>query len=307
MTKKQDSTSTNTLKMPAAISQAALAQILFEQSEFDNQREASIKRASTSDWAALFDDVVDDLMAERGRAWTFITYPESMNPNFYQIVTESGLQGAVSPLHDRDRWLNGEYKKDHFHNLLYFPGKTSASRVKQIVDALGGVMLQPVLNITGLIRYFAHMDIDPEHRPYDAGKVRYSPDDIVAFGGFDVKHHIKATSSQRAQALSELYEVIRIRNITAYCKFVDVVYLELHEYEYIMADSQTCRQLEAYIRSRYAVAHKQDEETALRALVESQQEKLEAQQRQIERLMGGVGRMENVVSQIAHLITGEEF
>lgn len=271
----------------------------FEQKVFERMREESKAFAATADWEKLWSDYQTDLQTERGRAFTFITYEESMNPNFMQLVTDAGLQGAVSPLHDRDYWPDGTYKKPHFHNVLYFPGKTSYKKVKDLVTALGGVMLQPVQNITGLLRYFAHMDIDPKNRICDRGKVHYSPDDIVSFGGFDVKHHIKATQTQISKALAELYEIIREKDFTAYSTFVDYVYCELHEYEFVMSNQHVCTQISMYIRSRYAVAHEGKERKLQEALIETQG-------RQIAELRGALSEAVSYIQSMTKLVTTGE-
>lgn len=271
----------------------------FEQKVFERMLEESKDFARDADWESLWEGYQDDLAGDRVRAWTFITYRDSVNPNFMRIVTEAGLQGAVSPLHNGDYWPNGDFKKEHFHNLLYFPGKTSYQRVKALVEALGGVMLQPVQNITGLLRYFAHMDIDPAHRECDRGKVHYSPDDIVSFGGFDVKHHIKATETQVSKALGELYQIIRDQNFTAYSTFIDYVYTDLHEYEFIMSSPHVCSQIGQYIRSRYAVAHAGDECSRQKAVIS-------AQQHQIDELRGALADSITQIQSFTKLfITGE--
>lgn len=271
----------------------------FEQKVFERMRIESEQFAKSADWQKLWENYQEDLAADRVRAWTFITYPESMNPDFMKIVTEAGLQGAVSPLHDRDYWPNGDRKKPHFHNLLYFPGKTSYARVKALIESLGGVMLQPVQNIVGLLRYFAHMDIDPEHHECDRGKVHYSPDDIVAFGGFDVKHHLKATDTQISKALGELYAIIREKDFTAYSTFIDYVYCELHEYEFVMSNSHVCNQVGQYIRSRYAVTHEGRERRRQKAVIR-------AQERQIAELRGSLGEAITQIKTITKLVTTGE-
>lgn len=278
---------------------AELTEPTFEQKVFERMREESQNFAKSADWEKLWEDYQDDLATDRVRAWTFITYPESINPNFMQLVTEAGLQGAVSPLHDRCYWPNGDYKKAHFHNLLYFPGKTSYQRVRALVESLGGVMLQPVQNIVGLLRYFAHMDIDPDHRECDRGKVRYSPDDIVSFGGFDVQQHIKATQTQISKALADLYKIIRDQDFTAYSTFVDYVYEDLHEYEFVMSNPHVCNQISKYICSRYAVKNEGRERRHQKAVIR-------AQERQIAELRGALSESVSQIKSITSLLSTRE-
>lgn len=271
----------------------------FEQKAFEKMQVASADFAKSADWEQLLADFEDAAGNERGRAWTSILYPDSMNPDTMRILTEHGIQGCISPLHDSDHWPDGSLKKAHFHVLLYFPGKKSRAQVKQLVDVLGGVMLQPVHNIVGLTRYFAHLDIQPDKIAADAGKVRYSEDDIVSFCGFDAKSYLKATQNQISRALSELYKIVREENITAYCTFVDYIYTARVDYTFVMSNPHVCQQLSTYIRSRYAVKHKDAELKTMKA-------QIQMQDGQIQTLMGGVSRMEQVVDRLAYLITGED-
>lgn len=188
----------------------------------------------------------------RQRAWWFLLYPESMNPRTLEILAEAGVRGAVSPLHDRDVWPDGSPKKAHFHVILYEDGKTSYAALERIVRTVNGVRLEPCANITGAVRYLAHLDIQPDVIPGDVGKRRYNPDDIISLNGFDAQSYVHATQSQIAQALGELYTIIRDRDIISYDEFIDTVYTELCEYTFIMANPNVCSQVRAYICARYA-------------------------------------------------------
>ncbi|MBP3884407.1 MAG: replication protein [Olsenella sp.] len=271
----------------------------FEQKVFEKMQVASADFAKDADWEQLLVDYEDAANDERGRAWTFILYPDSMNPDTMNILSEHGIQGCISPLHDSDHWPDGSLKKAHFHVALYYPGKKAHAQVKALVDVLGGVMLQLVHNIVGLVRYFAHMDIQPSKVPADRGKVRYSPDDIVSFGGFDAQTYLKATQTQISRALGELYTIVREQDITAYCDLVDLIYTTMVDYMFVMSNPHVCNQLSTYIRSRYAKAHKDAELKAMAIHIQ-------AQGNQIHTLMGGVSRMELVVDRLAYLITGED-
>lgn len=55
----------------------------------------------------------------KGRNWAFLVYPESLPSNWEDIITETGLPMAFSPLHDKDVNPNGEEKKPHYHVICY--------------------------------------------------------------------------------------------------------------------------------------------------------------------------------------------
>ena len=49
------------------------------------------------------------------RAWGGVIYPESLPENWLEILQNSGLQIAISPLHDKDINPDGTIKKPHYH------------------------------------------------------------------------------------------------------------------------------------------------------------------------------------------------
>ena len=53
-------------------------------------------------------------------SWGFVIYPESSPTNWRDLLIESGIACAVSPLHDMDidNEETGELKKPHYHILL---------------------------------------------------------------------------------------------------------------------------------------------------------------------------------------------
>lgn len=257
-----------------------------EKALFDEWFKESQKISAADDfeWSQL----TGELEGQRQRAWWFILYPESMNPKLLDILSESGVQAALSPLHDRDRWPDGSVKKTHLHGIIYQHGKTTKAALEAFVKMLGGVRLQPCVNLVGACRYLAHMDIDPERIEGDRGKVRYSPDDIMTFGGFDVQAYLKATATQISNALKELYVIIREQDITAYHTFVDYIYTVHPEYCFVMSNHHVCSQCSMYIRSRYASKHKNDSLTRM-------EDALEMQEREIDKLMGAHAQLLDIM------------
>lgn len=284
-------------------------ELTFEQKVFERLRKESenfVGKATDEDWKELWESYEEEIASDRLRAYTFILYPDpGVVERFWSYVTQKCLQGCISPLHDSDYWPDGTPKSAHYHVLLYFPGKTTADKVRKFVNALGGKMVQPVLNITGLTRYFAHMDIDPDRRPCDVGKVHYSPDDIVSFGGFDHETHIRATKAQMSRALAELREIVRTEGITAYCDLWDLIDEELVEYQFIMSNRNVASEMGEYIRSRYAKTHAGQERKAQARQVLEQRRQIRDQAMQIAELRGMILDATAQVTRLAGLITGE--
>lgn len=277
----QDEHESNTAMSPSGA--------MSDKEKFDAIFEETTMRITAADFIwPEYEDVFED---GRQRAWWFILYPESMNPDTFKILSDKGIQAAVSPLHNADYWPDGTKKKAHFHVIVYVPGKAKRSNLEALVRLLGGVMLEPIANIVGACRYLAHLDIQPDKVEADRGKVRYSVEDIVTFNGFDVMAYIKATATQISRALKELYIIIEERNITAYWTFIQYIYNERPEYEFVMANPHVCRQVEDAIKSRYAINHKND-------LTVQQAQTIEHQREHIDMLMGGLDRVMLALEQL---------
>ena len=61
----------------------------------------------------------------KGRNWAFIVYPDSLPVNYEEIITNTGLPMAFSPLHDKDLNATGEAKKPHYHVICYYDNTTT--------------------------------------------------------------------------------------------------------------------------------------------------------------------------------------
>ena len=58
----------------------------------------------------------------KARHWAMVVYPESAPENWIDIINETHLQFAISPLHNKDTNPDGEIKKSHWHVILSWDG-----------------------------------------------------------------------------------------------------------------------------------------------------------------------------------------
>mgnify|MGYP002655818694 FL=1 len=58
----------------------------------------------------------------KSRTWAMVVYPESAPENWEELLAETFMQFAVSPLHDKDTNPDGEIKKPHWHVILIWDG-----------------------------------------------------------------------------------------------------------------------------------------------------------------------------------------
>lgn len=145
----------------------------------------------------------------KGRNWAFVVYPESLPKNYEEIITETGLPMAFSPLHDKDINPTGESKKAHYHVICYYENPTTQKSVKEnVTDKLNGTIPIKLESMTGMYRYHIHLD-NPE-------KAQYNDKDRTFYNGFDTSKVESLTFFEIDKTLRELQNFIESNDITEY-------------------------------------------------------------------------------------------
>ena len=93
------------------------------------------------------------------RNWAFVLYPESAPKDWREQLQQTGLQCAISPLHDRDVNADNSPKKAHYHVILAYSGPTSFNVVKGLTENLNQPIPQPLEQMRGYYRYLSHKEI----------------------------------------------------------------------------------------------------------------------------------------------------
>lgn len=158
-------------------------------------------------------------MAEKNvkkRNWAFVLYPESAPADWREQLAKSGVQCAVSPLHDKDLNPTGEPKKPHYHVILVYGNPTTYNNVKSFtVGQLGQTIPQPLEQVRGYYRYLTHED-NPE-------KAQYSKADIQTLNGFAIQDFVELTRSETSKITREIVQLIRDNNITEYSVLMNIL------------------------------------------------------------------------------------
>lgn len=147
--------------------------------------------------------------------WAFVLYPESAPSDWRDKLQQTGLQVAISPLHDKDINADNTPKKPHYHIILVYEGPTTYNNVLMLTMSLNQPIPQPLDSIRGYYRYFTHED-NPE-------KYHYNEDDITTLNGFDVKDYLELTSNQVIACLTQLTTIIKDNDITEYSSLIDLL------------------------------------------------------------------------------------
>ena len=160
---------------------------------------------------------------QKGRYWACVCYPQSLPTNWLEILQNSGLALAISPLHDKDVDPTGEPKKPHYHLLLCYDRPTTYNNVKTLCDSLNATIPIKIESPRGMYRYHIHMD-NPE-------KYQYDDRNRILMNGLDPANFNGLTETEQFKIKCELIQLIRDNKIYEYSNLIDYLKaLELKDY-----------------------------------------------------------------------------
>lgn len=185
------------------------------------------------------------------RNWAFFVYPTkeqldavgsaydgsdgygSAPDDWVEQLRLSGLQFAISPLHDKDKHEDGSgrTKKPHYHVIVIYGSPTTYNNVKNLTDSFNAPIPQALEQVRGYYRYLTHKD-NPD-------KYQYDEKDIVTGGGFNIADYIEISKSEVTEIKFKLQQLIRDQNITEYSVFMDYIQDNLDRVNYDIASSHT--------------------------------------------------------------------
>src|SRR5699024_3926729 len=114
----------------------------------------------------------------KARAWGVVVYPESAPENWIDLLAETHLQFAVSPLHDKDTNPDGTIKKAHWHVILAWDGPVTKVAAKKVAAKVNAVLEVKLESVRWAFRYFTQLSY--------AEKYQYEENDIKLIKGFEV-------------------------------------------------------------------------------------------------------------------------
>lgn len=149
------------------------------------------------------------------RNWACVVYPESLPKDWKTILIQTGLEIAVSPLHNRDINPDGEIKKEHYHLILCYSGPTTYKSVSELTSKLNAPLPQALESVKGYYRYLTHKD-NPE-------KYQYDECDIQHLGGFQKSNYMEFSRSEIQLIKRKVQIFIRENEIKEYSKLLDLL------------------------------------------------------------------------------------
>lgn len=185
------------------------------------------------------------------RNWAFVVYPTkeqlielnskydgsdgygSVPDDWKQKLNLSGLQYAISPLHDKDELedKSEKTKKPHYHVIVCYGSPTTYNNVKTLTDSLNCPIPQALEQVRGYYRYFTHKD--------NADKYQYDEKEIEVGGGFSIADFVELSKSEVSEIKKALQALIRNENITEYADLMDYLLDSEKTLEYDVACNNT--------------------------------------------------------------------
>lgn len=182
------------------------------------------------------------LSNQKGRAWAFVIYPESLPSNWFELLEQTGLPFAISPLHDKDLEPSGEPKKPHYHVICYYDNTTTKKNVKEnVCDLVNGTIPIKLESMRGMYRYHLHLD-NPD-------KFQYDDRNRTFINCFEVSKVAELTTTEVQKIIKDLQSLIYDNDITEYAELMDLLLHDDLVNMYDVASKHTVF-LNTYITSR---------------------------------------------------------
>lgn len=148
----------------------------------------------------------------KARYWATVGYPESLPIDYLEKLRETGLQIAISPLHDKDLNPTGEIKKEHYHLIFAYEGPTTYNNVKSLCESFNMTIPIKLESVRGMYRYHLHLD--------NSEKFQYDDRDRILINGFDSSLVNELTKTEVNKYKKEILAFIEDNDILEYCDLV---------------------------------------------------------------------------------------
>ncbi len=177
----------------------------------------------------------------KSRYWASVGYPESLPENWKDMLIETGLRIAISPLHNKDVNPTGEIKKEHYHFIFHYDGPTTYESVKELCDRFNMTIPIKLESIRGMYRYHIHQD-NPE-------KYQYDDRDRILLNGFDSNSVNELTKTEVNKVVKNILTFVIDNDIIEYSDLLKVL---LENDESVMLDVATSHTIlfNSFISSR---------------------------------------------------------
>lgn len=159
--------------------------------------------------------------------FTFLLYPESIPDNWIELLESTGLQMAISPLHNKDKTEKKElleqgqkFKKEHYHVIYIAKNAITPeavrNRIKRLLGDKSVNMVQPIAtSVVNAYLYLTHESKDAIAKK----KHVYDKKDIIHLNNFDIDRFEMFDVHEKRDMINSITEIVRT------CELINVIEL----------------------------------------------------------------------------------
>lgn len=180
------------------------------------------------------------------RIFSTILYPENIS-DINDCCNKLSIPCCLSPLHNQDVKESGEIKKEHYHLIIYYAGKTTPySCYTSLCGAFGESAFSTLeigKDLGALVQYHIHLN-NPE-------KFQYNASDILDFNGFSSSKYLVSGAGDIMDNFRQIKKIIKNNNFLFYNDLDD--FLDENEpllYSAMLHDRVLARQCKDYMKAR---------------------------------------------------------
>lgn len=185
----------------------------------------------------------------QGRNWAFIAYLDSMPDDLFKQLEDSAdrmnkstntVTYFVSPLHDKDKFDNGELKKPHYHVFMCHKSEITQSGAIKFGKILNLVGCERIASKKKYARYLCHLD--------EKDKELYNIEDVKTFGK-ELYIDVIGSTEDKYKTLRDIILFINEKDYIFYSDFVQFC-MESNDDWFRFLMSGGTYQIEKYIKER---------------------------------------------------------
>lgn len=152
----------------------------------------------------------------KAKYWTFLVYQDSSPINWKELLKDTNVSLAISPIHDKDLTETGVLKKAHYHVVLAFNNTTTYNNALEIAKICGANIVKKVFSMNGIYEYLTHEN--------EENKTHYDKSDIIKMNNFDLSEYdVTTRKSEELSDFKLLFNLIIDNNITTLSKLFEII------------------------------------------------------------------------------------
>lgn len=152
----------------------------------------------------------------KAKYWTFLVYLDSAPKNWRELLNDTNVSLAISPIHDQDLNENGELKKAHYHIIIAFNNTTTYNNALEIAKLCNANIIKKVYSMSAIYEYLTHSNEKDKHH--------YDVNNIILMNNFNLNEYDETTrKSEELNDFKSLINIIINNNITKLSQLFELI------------------------------------------------------------------------------------